>query len=155
MLFRSGLALAVLLPVLTLAAPDVAPASWAPLMGATTLVNLGFYVVATRGRPADVLLAVLLGLGLAVNQTLAVAEGLVGRTTPFVRTPKSGGGAGSYRLNQVGPVPAELALAALALVAIPSAGGAAPFLALFVLAFGAAGLGGAWERLERRAVRWT
>lgn len=151
-----GLALAVLLPVLVLVMPEGTPAALAPLLGVSTLVNLGFYAVSTRWRPWDVVLAVLLGLGLAVNQTLAVAEGLMGRRTAFIRTPKSGGGRGSYRLRVLGPVPVEIALGVLALVAATRGGGAAPFLVMFAVAFGAAGIGGALERFALKGqVRWT
>lgn len=58
-----------------------------------------FYGVSQRGRRLHQLPAVLaLGIGLSVNQSVAVAEALAGRVSPFVRTPKSGGGASSYRM---------------------------------------------------------
>ena len=41
------------------------------------------------------------GCGLAVNNTRAVIEALVGKSSPFVRTPKNGGVSGStYRIGK-------------------------------------------------------
>lgn len=43
-------------------------------------------------------LMICFGCGLAVNNTRAVAEALLGRNSPFVRTPKRGSGGAGYRV---------------------------------------------------------
>jgi hypothetical protein len=120
-----------------------------PFFLLSTGANVVFYRVA--GTPWARLPRVLaLGVGMAVNQTLAVAEALAGRRSAFVRTPKNGGGAGSYRAPAGAPIPVEIALslwhlgtAAYAL----SAGlwGSVPFLLLFGLGFAWTGFGGLAE----------
>ncbi len=70
------------------------------LFGLTLASNLGFYGLAEReihGPRARLLRlpgALALGVGMALNQTRAVLEGLFGADRTFVRTPKSGETAG-------------------------------------------------------------
>ena len=67
------------------------------------LLHVGFLLVASRGRALwRVVPALLLGVGLTVSQARATWAGLRGRMTGFVRTPKTGGGAGSYRAATLG-----------------------------------------------------
>ncbi len=153
----AALALAVVLPLLVLSrGPALSPWLFVPAFALSTGVHLVFYAVATRARAADVVLATLLGIGMSVNQALAVFEALAGRRTAFVRTPKTGGATGSYRPDAVGPVPIELALAALHLGTAARAAdagtwGSVPFLLLFGAGFAWTGLGGLFEagRLAR------
>ena len=84
----------------------------AVLVLATGSVAL-FYGVSQRGRHLHRLPGVLaLGIGLSVNQSVAVVEALVGHTSAFVRTPKSGGGAGSYALPKSWIPAVEVVMAA-------------------------------------------
>lgn len=53
----------------------------------------------------DLPVLVTLGSGLALSNGRGVAEALIGRISPFVRTPKSGGGSGSYRPVQWSGLP--------------------------------------------------
>ncbi len=92
-------------------------------------------------RLADLPAAVLLGIGMSVNQSRAVYEALRGRRSAFVRTPKQGAGAGSYRAALAEGVPVEGLLCAWHLVGIGGAValehyGSVPFLALFAGGFG-------------------
>ena len=117
-----------------------------------------FYVAAEKeahgtawSRAWRVPLVMALGIGMAVNQTRAVVEGLFGRDVTFVRTPKlgdvDGGQAGrpSY-LAEVGWTPwVELGLAVyfLVFVGVVLAQGwyaSLPFLLLFGSGFGYVGL---------------
>ncbi len=118
----------------------------------------GFYLVAereahgsVRGRVWRVPLVMSLGIGMAVNQTRAVVEGLFGRDVTFVRTPKAGAVDGQADrvptyLSRVGWSPfIELALAAyfaLATGLVISRGwyASVPFLVLFGVGFGYVGL---------------
>ncbi len=68
-----------------------------PLFSLATLAISGFYLVGQRELYPDwraqikylpLLMAV--GMGLCINNTRAVVEGLVGHTSPFLRTPKYG-----------------------------------------------------------------
>ena len=86
-----------------------------------------------------------LGTGMALAQSLAVFEALLGRRTPFVRTPKRGAGEGSYRAPASATGVPELVLAGWHLVGICCAvalhrWGSIPFLALFASGFGWVGL---------------
>jgi hypothetical protein len=102
-----------------------------------------------------------LGIGIAVNQTRAVVEGLLGRDVTFVRTPKAGAVDGQapsdpgYRA-EVGWTPrVELALAlyfALAVGFVVAEGwfASVPFLLLFGTGFGYVGIGSL--RARRTAV---
>lgn len=120
-----------------------------------------FYAVSQRevggrwwARLRDLPAMVALGLGLSVNNALAVVEALWGRTGEFRRTPKYGDGAGRAggaagrglrRLRGMGVQPlVEIAFGAWFTLAVGyalSAGvwAAAPFLALFGVGFFYAG----------------
>jgi cellulose synthase/poly-beta-1,6-N-acetylglucosamine synthase-like glycosyltransferase len=69
-----------------------------PLFSLATLAISGFYLVAQRELYPDwrqqikyLPLLMALGMGLCINNSRAVVEGLVGHTSPFLRTPKHGG----------------------------------------------------------------
>ena len=115
-----------------------------------------FYAVAEReahGRWLDkawrLPLLMALGIGMAVNQSVAVVEGLFGSDVTFVRTPKVG--ESSPRLRRYRPAAGwtpflELALCgylAGAAVLLASTGHASslPFLGLFCVGFGYVGVG--------------
>lgn len=145
------------------------------LFGLTLASNLGFYGLALReahGRLGTRHLARLpgtlaLGVGMALNQTVAVLEGLFGADRTFVRTPKSGesdggaeGGARRY-LPALGWVAwGELALALYYAAAIAFAlqrghTSSVPWMALFFAGFAWVGLGSLlpairWPRRARR-----
>ncbi len=92
-------------------------------------------------RLIDLPAAVLLGIGMSVNQSRAVYEALRGRRSAFVRTPKQGTGTGSYRAALAEGLPVEGLLCAWHLVGILGAValghyGSVPFLALFAVGFG-------------------
>lgn len=100
-------------------------------------------VVRRRRRLARrILEALLLGLGLGVPLTFAVARGLAGRRTPFARTPKRGfAPTVAYRAGLAGgPAILRLALAVVlagAVVNVGLTGSAAviPFTALFAAGY--------------------
>lgn len=87
-----------------------------------------------------------LGMGMAVSQSRAVAEGLFGPVGTFVRTPKVGDTATSaYRAATRGLFVVELVLAAYLCLAIGYVLGSGylaslPFLALFAAGYGTVGL---------------
>lgn len=107
-------------------------------------------------------LVMALGIGMSVNQTRAVLEGVFGKDLTFRRTPKAGDAASRRRLYRlpVGWAPlVELALAAWFLggMAHAVANGwyaSLPFMALFGWGFGYVGLASVAQalrpRLERR-----
>ena len=75
-----------------------------PLFSLATLAISGFYLVSQRELYADwrsqikyLPLLMAMGMGLCINNTRAVIEGLVGHTSPFLRTPKYGVMAGTNR----------------------------------------------------------
>jgi cellulose synthase/poly-beta-1,6-N-acetylglucosamine synthase-like glycosyltransferase len=172
-----SLALAAVLPLVVVTLGRAPLGAWAflPAFVFCTGANLLFYAVAAggglagrgllgggllgrgllgRGWGTAIPLATLLGIGMAVNQSLAVAEALAGRRTPFVRTPKNGGGVGSYRVSAWVPVPLEIALAAVHLGTAAWAVGAGiwgsvPFLLLFGAGFAWTGVGGLAELLRK------
>ncbi|MFZ5478867.1 MAG: glycosyltransferase [Myxococcota bacterium] len=116
-----------------------------PFFLLSTGANVLFYRAAGV-RLARIPAALALGIGMAVNQTLAVFEALAGRRSAFVRTPKNGGGVGSYKAPASAPVPFELALATWHLgTAVYAIGaglwGSVPFLLLFGLGFAWTGVG--------------
>ncbi|MDP2312818.1 MAG: glycosyltransferase [Pseudomonadota bacterium] len=126
-----------------------------PIFLVSTGANLLFYAIAAPRRLAALPAATLLGIGMAVNQTFAVVEALWGYRTGFVRTPKSGGGRGSYRISGWAPVPIEVGLAVLhlgtAVWAVNAADwGSVPFLLLFGGGFAWTGLAGLREALDAR-----
>jgi hypothetical protein len=138
-----GLLLAVLLPLVVATQPPDDPLRHQlvdlPGFLLATLPHLAFYTLIGHGRRAPAVM--LLCVGLAVGQTVAVGEALLGRRSAFIRTPKQGAGLGSYRPARAGTAPVELALAAWQLWGIcaavrQEAWGAIPFLALFAAGFG-------------------
>lgn len=109
-----GVVVAVLLPVVVLTRGAAGTGSLPlDLLGLTLSVagNAAFY--RAGGAPwRDLPLALALGVGMAPAQAVAALQGLGGPVGEFVRTPKNGGGAGSYRASP-GRAPVEAALAAL------------------------------------------
>ncbi len=113
-----------------------------------------------RARLAEVPAAVALGIGLSVNQTRAVLEGLFGSTGEFVRTPKRGTRSADDRartyLARPEALPGiELLLAAWfawALTIALQAGswGWVPFLILFLWGFSWVGVGSLRDYLHAR-----
>lgn len=151
-----ALALALVFPPLVVLRGGVPGNAWLylPLFVLSTGGSLLFYAVAAPRRLASLPEALLLGIGMTVNQTFAVFEALVGHRTGFVRTPKSGGGRSSYRISASTPIPFELALATLHLATAAwafEAGdwGSLPFLLLFGGGFAWTGLAGLREALTR------
>jgi cellulose synthase/poly-beta-1,6-N-acetylglucosamine synthase-like glycosyltransferase len=151
-----ALALALVFPPLVLLGGAGTASAWVylPVFLVSTGANLLFYAVAAPRRLAALPAATLLGIGMAVNQTFAVVEALVGHRTAFVRTPKTGGGPGSYGSSASAPVPFELALAALHLgtagwAASEGVWGSLPFLLLFGGGFAWTGLAGLRDILRR------
>lgn len=137
----------------------------------TTLSIVPFYVLSEReiallrGRPPGIPWAAIkrlplvmsLGIGLCVNQTIAVLEALLGRKTEFVRTPKHGipgkleswPGCKYRAAKSVTPL-VEVALAACFLEAMISAFQhgrylSMPFLALFLCGFAYVGALPLWH----------
>ena len=123
-----------------------------------------FYIAAEReahgtawGRIWRVPLVMALGIGMAVNQTRAVVEGVFGRDVTFVRTPKGGqvdgqsGKAARGYLADIGWTPIiELVLFAYYAVSVGVviANGwfaSLPFLLLFGFGFGYVGLNSVWR----------
>ncbi len=124
-----------------------------PAFLVATLSHAAFFALPARARLRDVLLAVILGIGLSVSQTGAVFEALGGRRSAFVRTPKQGGGTGSYAAEAPTSWPVELVLASWQGLGITMelAHGrwqAIPFLLLFAAGFSWVGVG---QLRERRA----
>lgn len=136
---------------------------WAPVlvdgslvMGATGSL-VAFYLLALRrsGAPARWVMylpaALAMGVGLAVNNTRAVWEGLTATGGRFVRTPKGGGGRGEQPYFQevtrgTAQATAEVLLGLYVLGALAMAGaygqwGAVPFLFMFAWGFLSLGLG--------------
>jgi cellulose synthase/poly-beta-1,6-N-acetylglucosamine synthase-like glycosyltransferase len=125
-----------------------------PLFALSTLSVAAFYVIARREargsfaglfRRVPFLMAV--GIGLSVNNCRAVLEALLGRTSPFNRTPKYNLGrdespsARRYRGGANRDTPFELALAVgfgagIVATLATQMWAAAPFLALFGVGFG-------------------
>lgn len=99
------------------------------------------------GRLARLPVVLALGMGMAVSQTRAVIEALVGPVGTFVRTPKTGGlsVAATYRAATRGLVGVELLLAlylTAACVWVATTGYLAslPFMGLFAFGYAAVGL---------------
>jgi hypothetical protein len=156
-----ALAVALVLPAVVLTAPET---SWSrhllvdlPGFLLATSANGMFYALSQGGRRLRQLPAVMaLGLGMAVSQSVAVSEALLGRRTPFIRTPKRGAGTPSYLAGRTGSALAELLLAALHLgvagwAAQQGHWGSVPFLLLFGGGFAWVGGVGAMEALPARA----
>lgn len=171
-------ALAVLLPVAVVIRDR---AGWRvyggqPLLSGLDLLTLGlgtaamlvFYAVGlarTGGlgvrRVPDVLFALCLGAGMSLANAKEVLRGLRSRESEFVRTPKFGGArreaAQTYAavsvLRRVAPEASFSVyyLAALAYAVRFELWGAVPFLALYLIGFGALCSGAAREAWRRRA----
>ena len=117
-------------------------------------VHTLFYTGASGGRLRRVPLVLALAVGMAVSQAVAVFEAFGQGRVAFERTPKNGGGTGSYRGASRGTfiLAVELVLAALNLVTATIAlgrgqPGSVPFLLLF-------GAGYAWVAGMEVAERW-
>ena len=147
--YPAVLAMALLLPLAAGMTQGVPSWVHGVLFVVCTLSVFAFYErsQAAVGRPLpsrlkDILAAVVLGIGLAVNQTRAVAEGWMPGTGAFVRTPKQGDAPASRRYRAVfGKVPGiELLVAAWLGWGILAAvdgerWGSVPFLVLFFASF--------------------
>jgi hypothetical protein len=160
----------LMLPVLTVASRI--PPGLAAMMQAGLIV-IGVLPVCTflaagqvargrrKGLARDVAAALLLGIGLALNNARAAIEGLRGPAGEWERTPKTGSGHGISRgrpyatarcLAGRGELLLALTFAAAgACAARAGHWGAVPMLALFVVACGAVGAGSL--RASRRAIR--
>jgi len=112
-----------------LAARDASPADW-------------------RGRLWRIPLAMALGIGMSINQTRAVVEGLFGKDLTFLRTPKAGDRPVRSYVVAAGIWPwAELLMAAWMLIGIAACAAAGlwaslPFLTLFGVGFLMVGFSG-------------
>ncbi len=163
------LLLALLLPMIQFHLP------WVPFLAPIGLLGFGpilLYVVSQqqlydqwlrRLLALPFLLAV--GVGLALNNSVAVLEGIIGQDSPFRRTPKynlSGANNGWVGRGYAPPVDprtgGELLLAGYALVTLWAAWRAGdwllmPFISLFVIGFAWVG----WQSLRERrvAIRYT
>lgn len=153
-----GLGIAVLLPAVAAINTPAGPIRIflnVPTFLLSTGANVLYYLVANPRRWRTILPAIALGVGMSVNQSLAVWEGLWGTTGSFVRTPKSGGHPGSYRAVRSRTTEVELLLAVWNLwgafqAAAQQHWGIVPFLVLFAAGFGWTG----WEALrEQRLAR--
>jgi hypothetical protein len=146
--------LVVLLAVLAPLAPlRTGPDAWvvqsidaAALLAASLSVWVFYATAQLRGwsdgarRLWRIPVAMALGIGICVRQSRAVLQGLTGHTSPFVRTPKSGGQDGSYRASRRIPW-AELTLGLWQVVGVGVAvhqglWGSIPLQALLALGFG-------------------
>jgi len=110
-------------------------------------------------------LVMALGIGIAVNQSRAVIEGMFGTDVTFVRTPKQGQGAWRYGLRAGWTPLVELTLAAAYAAAVAWAAaaghwGSLPFMVLFGTGFayvgsasalGDHGPGRSWWRMASQA----
>ena len=143
----------------------------AALFGLAAVSVVTFYAVSQREiggrwwvRLRDLPAMIALGLGLSVNNALAVVEALSGRTGEFRRTPKYGVRAGGDRIEvevRRRPMPVqpvvEIAFGAWFTLAIAYAlaqgvYGAVPFLALFQVGFFYAGFASRAPRYDTRPV---
>lgn len=152
------LCLALLLP-LAGSLPHQEGLSWwllnAPSFLLSTGANVLFYGAA-RPRPAEwhkIPLVLALGLGLSLNQSMAVWEGLR-PGGEFLRTPKRGDGIGSYRAVMARSGVSELLIGFWNLYGSMTAiraghFGIVPFLLLFASGFFWVGGQSLWERRER------
>jgi hypothetical protein len=134
--------LAVLLPLVVFSRGSATLGNIAldlSLVGFSLFANAAFYRAggaAWRDIPA----VLALGVGMGPSQAAATLEGLFGPVGEFVRTPKNGGGVGSYRAA-VSRIPVEALLgvlhaAAAVWAALNGHYGAVPVLMLFCAGFG-------------------
>lgn len=169
------LAVALLaVPMLTLWEATLGPAAFAAVAAALVVGTCGpsaLYVTSQRALRPDwwrrlrsLPVLMVLGTGIAVSNSRAVLEALLGVDSAFVRTPKDAvtdarpRPAGGYRLPLDALPLLEAAFAAWAawgLVLYLSAGKwlIGPFLLLYVLGFGTVAAGSAVEALRRAARR--
>ncbi len=161
--FPLVLLLSLLLPLAVIARGSLVEAdqvlTWGldlPVLGLATAPIGLFYLVTEHTRRAlspsalfRVPMVMALGLGMSVNNTRAVVEGLLGVRSPFVRTPKVGDGAGKGRARYRSPLAGrgwpELAIAvyysaAVAWAASHGQWASIPFLCLFLTGFAYVGL---------------
>ena len=165
--FPLVLLLSLLLPLSLLARQGLASVDsvlwWGvdlPVLGMATIPMGLFYLAAEHANrslgPMSLVrapMAMALGLGMSVNNTRAVLEGLAGHQSAFVRTPKlgeSGEGAPPYRSALTGGGAFEIGIAAyyaatIAWAAVHGMWMAIPFLLLFLVGFAYVGLLTAFE----------
>lgn len=93
-----------------------------------------------------------IGTGIAISNSIAVWEALIGRQSAFVRTPKQGTGKGSYKASAASGIPELLcagwAIAGLSVSIAGSHRWIAPLMLLYISGF----LWVAWFSLKERAV---
>ena len=160
--FPLVLLLALLLPLSLVARQSMLSAEsllwWAvdlPVLGLATVPMGLFYIAAENARrslsPLSLVrapMAMALGLGMSVNNTRAVLEGLAGRPSEFVRTPKVGEDTldgPRYRSELTGSGLLEIAIAlyyaaTIAWAATHGLVSSIPFLVLFLVGFAYVGL---------------
>ncbi len=114
-----------------------------PVVGFSLLCNAAFYR-AGGARWRDLPRVLALGVGIGPSQAGATLLGLLGSCGEFVRTPKNGGGGGSYAVRLPG-LPVEPLLAALHLgvacwAVVHHHFDTLPFLALFGFGYGWVGV---------------
>jgi cellulose synthase/poly-beta-1,6-N-acetylglucosamine synthase-like glycosyltransferase len=160
-----GLLVALVLPVVA-SIPEREGLAWflldLPAFLLSTGANAIFYLVARPKLAAlpRVLLVLLLGIGLSIGQTIAVLQGLWGKSGSFVRTLKTGGKPRSFRFKLSPTVPLELLLSGWSgfgmLQAIGQQHyGVLPFLGLFAAGFGWVGILGvqeAWQSSKTKGI---
>ena len=137
---------------------------WAPALAAglplfplwalaPTVVVALFYGAVGPSRIVGVLGAIVLCLGLVLSQSRAVIEGLVGRRSPFVRTPKQGAYAAASHAAWP-ELALALAYAALAAGAVRySLYSTPPFAALFAVGALWVGIGTADQMPKKKKTR--
>ena len=137
-----------------------------PAFGFSIGVNSLYYAAAGGWRWRRIPLVLALGIGMAVAQSLATFDGLRGAPSAFVRTPKNGGGTGSYEPVaelprsdvRVGTFPVEAGLSLLSFSAAAVAAsrgqlGSLPFLFLFGTGYAWVALAGLGERQAASVAR--
>jgi cellulose synthase/poly-beta-1,6-N-acetylglucosamine synthase-like glycosyltransferase len=153
---------ALLLPLAMGARARLAPAwmAWIdPVVFVFATCSVALFFLASQLREEGmgvrgivwVPLAMALGVGLAICQTRAVLEALLGRGSPFERTPKNGrvggtGGVSPYRATPLGTAGVELGFCAWFLWGVAQAlhlglYRSVPLVLLFAVGFGMTGLG--------------
>jgi cellulose synthase/poly-beta-1,6-N-acetylglucosamine synthase-like glycosyltransferase len=153
---------AVLLPLAIGARARLAPAwmAWIdPLVFVFATLSVALFFLASQLKKDGmgvrgigwVPLAMALGVGLAMCQTRAVLEALLGRSSPFERTPKSGTvgqavGSSPYRASSLGTASGEIVFCAWFLWGTVQAlqmglYRSVPLLLLFAVGFGMTGVG--------------
>jgi glycosyltransferase involved in cell wall biosynthesis len=145
-------ALAVLLPLVVVTRGSATLGNFGldlTLVGFSLWANAAFYRAggaAWRDIPA----VLALGIGMGPSQAAAAFEGLFGPVGEFVRTPKNGGGAGSYRAA-VSRIPVEALLASLQAAALVWAAWNGHYASLPVLMLFGAGFG--WVAIQTQPWR--